>query len=101
MKTHYRCLRAIYNTQTKTYRDLLHINGKINIHTENIQILMTEIYKCLNKIISPITWGINNQKTKTYDLNTAVSKGAIIWNNLPNHFKEAKSLLELKTLIRG
>ena len=56
MKTHYRCLRAIYNTQTKTYRGLLHVNGKIDIHTENIQILMTEIYKCLNKIISPITW---------------------------------------------
>ena len=41
MKTHYRCLRAIYNTQTKTYWDLLRINGKIDIHTQNIQILMT------------------------------------------------------------
>ena len=41
-------LRAIYNTQTKTYRDLHHINCKIDIHTQNIQTLMTEIYKCLN-----------------------------------------------------
>ena len=68
MKTHYRCLRAIYNTQTKTYRDLLHINGKINIHTENIQILMTEIYKCLNKIISPITWDYYNPKSNHYNM---------------------------------
>ena len=43
MKTHYRCLRAIYDTKTTTYRALLRINGKIDIHTQNIQILMTEI----------------------------------------------------------
>ena len=118
MKTHYQCLRAIYNTQTKTYRDLLCINGKIDIHTQNIQILMTEIYKCLNKINPLFTWDYYNQKsnhyslrndhllnlnkcrTKPYRITTAVFKGAVIWNNLPNHFKEAKSLTEFKTLIR-
>ena len=110
MKTHYRCLRPIYNTQTETYCDLLRINDKIDIHTQNIQILMTEIYKCLNKISPPFTWDYYNQKsnhynlrrkhllklnkcrTKTYGLNTAVFKGAFIWNNLPNHFKEATSV---------
>ena len=109
MKTHYRCLKAIYNTQTKTYRDLLCINGKIDIHTQNIQILIIEIYKCLNKISPPFTWDYHNQKsnhcnlrgkhlfklnkcrTNTYGLNTAVYKGAIIWNKLPSLFKEAKS----------
>ena len=35
-----------------------------------------------------------------YAFNTAVFKGDVIWNNLPNHFKEAKSLTELKTLFR-
>ena len=35
MKTHYQHLRAIYNTQTKTYHDLFHINGKIDIQTEH------------------------------------------------------------------
>ena len=43
MKTYYRCFRAIYNAKTKTYHDLLRLNGKIDIHTQNIQILMTEI----------------------------------------------------------
>ena len=37
--------------------------------------------------------------TKT-ELSKADFKGAIIWNNLPNHFKEVKSLPEFKTLIR-
>ena len=118
IKTHYRGLRAIYNTQTKPHRDLLRINGEIDIHTQNIQILMTEIYKCLNKMSPPLTWDYYNQKNnhcnlrrkhllkpnkcrkKTYGLNTAVLKGAVIWNNLPNHFEEAKSLTEFKTLIR-
>ena len=62
MKTHYRYLQPIYNTQTKMYRHLLHINGKIDIHTQSIQILMTEIYKCLNKISPPFTWDYHNEK---------------------------------------
>ena len=78
---------------------------------------MAEIYKCLNKISPPFRWDYYNQKrnhynlrrehllklnkcrTNTYGLNTAVFKSAVIWNNLPNDFKEVKSLTEFKTLI--
>ena len=64
------------------------------ISTQNIQILMTEIYKCLNKISPRFTWDYYNQKskknkkkhllklnkcrTKMYGLNTAVFKSTII-----------------------
>ena len=51
-----RCLRAIYDTQAKAYRDLLCKNGKIDFHTYNIQILMTEIWKCLNRITTSFIW---------------------------------------------
>ena len=63
MKTHYRCLKAIYNTETKTYCDLIRINGTIHIHTQNTQVLMTEIYKYLNKISPPFTSDYYNQKS--------------------------------------
>ena len=63
MKTHYRCLRVIYNTQTMAYGGLLHVNGKINIHTENIQIVMTKICKWLNKISPPFTWDYYTKKS--------------------------------------
>ena len=115
MKTHYRCLRCtIINKDVSRLR----INGKIDIHTQNNQILMTEIYKCPNKKSPPFTWDYFNQKsyhynlrrkhllqlhkcrTKTYGLSTAVFKGAVIWKNPPNHFKDPKSLAEFKTLIR-
>ena len=33
-----------------------------------------------------------------YGLNTVVFKGVVLWNNLPNNFKEAKSLTEFKTV---
>ena len=45
VKTHYRTLRAIYGTQTRSYEELLHLCGKKKIHTQNLQILMVEVYK--------------------------------------------------------
>ena len=33
VKTHYRTLRAIYDTQTRSYEELLHLSGKKKIHT--------------------------------------------------------------------
>ena len=89
----------------------------LSTRTSNIQILMTKVYKYLNKS-PPFTRDYSNQKsnhynlrgkhllkldkcrTKTYGLNTAVFKGAIIWNKFPNQFQEAKTLPEFKTLIR-
>ena len=55
MKT-LRYLKSIYKTQTETYWDLLHVNGKADIHTQTIQLLMIEIYKYLNKLSPPFTW---------------------------------------------
>ena len=118
VKTHYRTLRAIYDTQTRSYEELLHLSGKKKIHTQNLQILMVEVYKCLNNISPPFTWDYFKQKntpyhlrntqllelskcrTKTYGLNTTLFKGALLWNKLPNHFKEAKSLIHFKNKIQ-
>ena len=37
VKSHY---RAIYDTQTRSYEELLNLKGKKNFHTQNFQILM-------------------------------------------------------------
>ena len=42
VKTHYRTLRAIYNTPTRSYGELLDLTGK-KIHTQNLQNLMVEV----------------------------------------------------------
>ena len=75
---------------------------------------MVEVYKCLNNISPPFTWDYFKQKntplllrntqllelskwrTKTYGLNTTLFKGTLLWNKLPNHFKEAKSISKTK-----
>ena len=118
VKTHYRTLRAIYDTQTRSYEELLHLSGKKKIHTQNLQILMIEVYKCLNNISPTFTWDYFKQKntpyhlrntqllelrtctTKTYGLNSTLFKGTLLWNKLPNHFKEAKSLIHFKNKIQ-
>ena len=56
VKTRHRTLRAIYDTQTRSYEELLHISRKKKIHTQNLQILMDEIYICLNNISPTFTW---------------------------------------------
>ena len=55
-KTHYRTLRAIYDTQTRSYEELLHLSWKKKIHTQNLQIPIAEVYKCLKNISPPFTW---------------------------------------------
>ena len=62
VKTYYRILRAIHDTQTRSYEELLHLSGKKKIHTQNLQILMVEVYKCLSNISLPFTWDYFKQK---------------------------------------
>ena len=118
VKTYYRTLRAIYDTQTRSYEELLQLSGKKKIHTQNFQILMLEVYKCLTNISPPFTWDyfmqknnpynlrntqlleLNKFRTKTYGLNTTLFKRALLWNKLPNHFKEAKSFIHFKNKIQ-
>ena len=96
VKTHYRTLRAIYDTQTRSYEELLDLTGKKKIHTQNLQILMVKEYECLNNINPHFTWDYLKQKnnpynlrntqllelskciTETYGLNIALFKGALL-----------------------
>ena len=42
---------------------------------------------------------LSKYRTKTYGLNMTLIKGAVLWNKLPNHFKEANSLIHFKNKI--
>ena len=79
---------------------------------------MVKLYKCPNNISPSFTRDYFNQKntpyhsrntellelsrgrTITYGLNTTLFKGALLWNKLPSHFKEAKFLINFKNKIR-
>ena len=68
VKTHYRTRRAIYDTQARSYEELLHLSEKKKVHTQNLQILMVEVYQCLNNISLPFTWDYFKQKNTPYHL---------------------------------
>ena len=68
VKTHYKTLRAIYDTQTRSYEELLHLSGKKKIHTQNLRILMVEVYKCFNSISPSFAWGYFKQENTPYHL---------------------------------
>ena len=62
VKTHYRTPRAIYDTQTRSYEEPPDLSGKNKIHSQNLPILMVEVYKCLNNIRPPFVWDYFKQK---------------------------------------
>ena len=62
VKTHCRTLMAIYDTKTRSYGELLILSRKKNILTQNLQILVFEVYKWLNNISPPFTWDYFKQK---------------------------------------
>ena len=64
MKTHYRTLRAIYDTKTQLYEELLDLGGKKKTHTQNLGILISEVYKSLNNISLPFIWDYFKKKKK-------------------------------------
>ena len=113
VKTHYRTLRAIYDTQTGSYEELLYLSGKISISKISkfwwlkfINASTTKVRLShriiLSKNNTPYHLGktqlleLSKCRTKTYGLNN----GALLWNKLSNHFKKAKSLIHLKNKIR-
>ena len=63
VKTRYRTHRAIYDTQTRSYEKLLDLSGKKKIRTQNLQILMVEVY--IKNISLPFTWEYFKQKNNT------------------------------------
>ena len=68
VKTYYRTHRFIYDTHTRSYEELLDLSGKKKIHTQNLQILMVEVYTCFNNVNPPFTWDYFKQKNNPYNL---------------------------------
>ena len=113
-KIHKRSLRLVYQLEDENFEDLLIKDNSWTIHESNIQTLLTEIYKSLNHIspiimqeffdlkVTPYSLRNNNLLTNTLRFGTHALcfKGSLIWNTVPNHFKNITSLDELKHKIK-
>ena len=54
-RVHERCLQIVYNDKQSSLNELVEKDGSVSIHTRNIKILATVMYKLINNLSPPIT----------------------------------------------
>ena len=67
-RIHERTLKIIYNDNISSFDQLLEISGSVAIHVRNLQRLVTEIYKALNTLSSPLVSELFQIKDMKYNL---------------------------------
>ena len=100
------------------FEDLLLKDNSWNVHENNIHTLLTEIYKSINKLSQPIVKDFFDLENTRYDLRskqllklpeTSTSrygahalcfKGSLIWNTVPNKFKNIDNIEDFKKHIK-
>ena len=105
--------------ETNTSLGRLTRNEEVTIHEKNLQKLILEVYRCVtsgnpfflwaffNRKILPYTLRIKtllqlpNTRTKKYGNESLSFRGSIIWNQLPDHYKAAKTDNEFKMKIKS
>ena len=86
-KVQERALCITYNDELIDLKSLLSNHNEITIHQRNLQILMTEIYKIINQVLSN-----ESRRTVNYGLETICYRAPFLWANLPPEYKLANSL---------
>ena len=112
-----RAVRLIYNDKTSSYNELLRKAAVPSVHTRWQRSLATEVYKAV-KGISPsyiqtlfkqkhVPYSLRNKTillqprctTTRHGLNSITYQGARLWNTLPQHIQNAKSVSVFHGLI--
>ena len=117
-KTHRRALCALHYRFDLDLEELLQLNGGVTVHTKHLQILLTEVSKCLTKLNPEFMWNCFEAKDTTYNLrsqstvmlpptntrslrlNSILFRGSLLWNTLPNKLKSSTTLREFTRRIK-
>ena len=67
-RLHERCLRLLYGDKSSSFEKLLEQDKSVTIHTRNLQILATEMFKVYRNISPPIFIEIFHQRGNNYNL---------------------------------
>ena len=118
-KIHERALRIVYNDQVSSFDELLIKSDSVTIHNRNLQLLVTEIYKALHNLSSPLMselfkikdskrnfrnlGGLVSYKAKTtmYGIDSISHLAPIIWEQVPNNIKLSENLKLFKNKIKS
>ena len=113
-----RALRITYKDTESTFSELLQKDCAFTIHTKNLQILMTEMYKTKNGLNPSLMQEIFRDNTTHYNLRNnnkftqprvrSVSKGTEsvrfkgpqLWQTLPQPYGIQKTFVDLKKRLK-
>ena len=115
-KLHERPLRLVYDDYESSFDVLLNKNKSFSIY-QNIQKIMIEVYKSLNKPSSDNFFDpmftlkrrqyllqndllVPSVKTVTKNKDSAKQLGAVTWNSVPSHIRQQHSLEKFYDLIK-
>ena len=116
--THFKALRVRFNDFTSSFDNLLKKSESISIHTKNLQLMLSKVYKTLNHLNPPMMWEFFEYKTfnkyslrrgNNLEIPTARSTSAVnsfdfravmAWNQLSDNIKCADTLSEFNTKVR-
>ena len=114
-----RALRIIYKDAESTYSELLEKDCAVTIHTKNLQLLMTEMYKTRNDLNPSFMQEIFCENESHYNLRNNVEfvqprvrsvgngtesirfKGPQLWQMLPQTIRNSGSLAQFKANIKN
>ena len=117
-RTYRRALCALHFRFDLGLEELLQLNGSMTVHAKHLQILMTEVFKSLNKLNPGFMWNCFEAKSRPYNLrshgtvilppantrsfglNSILFRGSLLWNTLPNGLKSCTNLIEFKRKIK-
>ena len=67
-RLHERCLHLLYENKSTSFEKLLEQDKSVTLHTRNLQILATEMFKVYQNIYPPIFREIFHQSGNNYNL---------------------------------
>ena len=117
-RLHGKCLRIVYSDKTSSFEELLEKDGSVTIHTRNLQVLATEMFKVYRKlspnIVAEIFRAFRNNynlrhssffsipyvKTVYHGSESLFNLGPRIWDLVPSTLKELDDANSFKTQIK-
>ena len=118
-KLHERSLRILYKDDTSTFEQLLHKDNSVTVHSRNIQLLATEMYKVYNGISPDFICQIFSKSNNKYNFRNSKDfvtprvntvfwgteslsyLGPQIWNLVPLDIKASPNIAQFKSKIKG
>ena len=118
-RAHKRALKILHNDYDSSFQSLLVRSNSFTIHVQNLQKLMTEIYKSLNNMNPSIAWEFHEKKYVAYDLRkknlcklpktktisygveSLSFRGSFLWNTLDDSVTQEPTLARFKNKIRN